>query len=58
MDDFSGAINSNKAFLLVLTDKNGRRIEGIYGGIKITLDVAISQAKAQGLEVVTVHHFR
>ena len=58
MDDFSGAIASNKAFLLVYKDRNGQRKEGIYGGIKITLDMAISQAKAQGLEVVTVHHFR
>ena len=57
MDDFTGAIRSNKAFLLVCKDGKGRRKEGIYEGIETTLDVAIARAKARGLEVVTVHHF-
>ena len=56
MDDFTGAIKSNKAFLLVCKDGK-RRVEGIYEGIETTLDQAIAQAKARGLEVVTVHHF-
>ena len=57
MDDFTGAIKSNKAFLLVCKDGKGRRSEGIYEGIETTLDVVISRAKSRGLEVVTVHHF-
>ena len=53
---FRSSMSSKKAFLLVCKGEK-RRVETIYGGIETTLDQAIAQAKARGLEVVTVHHF-
>ena len=53
--EFTGCITSNKSFLLVCKDGK-KRVEGIY--TETNLDQAIARAKARGLEVVTVHHFR
>lgn len=48
--------NSKKSFSLICKGE-GRSKEVYYEGTHTTLDQAIKQQKAKGLQVVTVHHY-